>query len=63
MPEFLGALLWLASGLAIVWAAWRLGTRNARKAKLEREERMTHIVGDSRRWWKEAPGDGPEGDH
>lgn len=64
MAEFLGALIWLACLIALIWGAWRLGTRNARRAKLKDAERKEfhHITG-SRQWWKQTPGDPPEGDH
>jgi hypothetical protein len=60
----------LAIGLALFLAAFLIGRWNLRRAAGRREaerraERASlgHITGGGRAWWKEPPGDGPQGDH
>jgi hypothetical protein len=52
--------------LTIAWIQQILSQRAARRREnrraYERRE-MAHIVGGPFKWWKEPPGDGPEGDH
>lgn len=52
--------------LLAAWACESWGRRGARRRRREDRERerdkLSHITG-ARPWWKEPPGDGPEGDH
>jgi len=53
--------------LAFVIPLVEMWVGNASRKRRERDrernsDRMIHIAG-SRKWWKDPPGDGPEGDH
>jgi FtsZ-interacting cell division protein ZipA len=51
--------------LAALWLAERQLQRRSRRFRerdrKREEESLRHITG-ARRWWREPPGDGPEGD-
>jgi len=54
--------------LAFVIPLIEMWTQNASRKRRERDraikpDRMTHIAGSGRKWWKDPPGDGPEGDY
>jgi len=60
-------VIFLVVLLAFVIPLVEIWTHNASRKRRERDrevrgDNLRHITG-ARQWWKEPPGDGPEGDH